>query len=227
MLKITFLGHAAFQLQDNRYTVLIDPFITGNSQTPFKETDFQKVDYILVTHGHADHMGDTIAIAKRTGATVVANAEIASWLGEKGVKVHAMHIGGAYYFPFGRTKLTPAFHGSSIDDGGTKRDGGLPGGFLVRMNGTTVYHSGDTGLTLEMKLLDDERVDVALLPIGGNFTMDVDDAVKAVEFINPKIAVPMHYNTFEIIKADPQDFAAKAGSRTGVKILKPGETMEL
>ncbi|MDR1730819.1 MAG: metal-dependent hydrolase [Synergistaceae bacterium] len=227
MVKVTFLGHAAFQLEDGDYTLLIDPFFTGNGQTPFKAADFKKVDYILVTHGHGDHVGDTVEIAGRTGATAIANAEVSGWLSGRGVKVHAMHIGGDFRFPFGRVKLTPAFHGSSINDGGKPFDGGFPCGFLVTLKGKTIYHSGDTALMLEMKLLEDEKVDVALLPIGGNYTMGIDDAVKAVSFIKPKITVPMHYDTFDVIKADPKDFAAKAAALTSVKVLKPGESLEL
>ncbi len=227
MVKLRFLGHAAFEVRSENTTLLIDPFISGNPAAAVKLEDLAAVDYILVTHGHGDHLGDAVPIAKRTGATVVANHELCNYLGSKGVSCHAMHVGGAFAFPFGRVKMTPALHGSDIDEGDRLIPGGNPCGFLLDMGGVGIYHAGDTGLTMDMQLLAAERVKAALLPIGGNYTMDVADAARAVEFIRPEIAVPMHYGTFPVISADPWDFARAVGERALVRIMNPGDELEL
>lgn len=226
MAKITFHGHACFHIDAKDGTrIVIDPFLTGNPLADVKPGDLGTVHYILLTHGHGDHLGDTIAIAKRSGATVISTFEIVSFLQEKGLsKIHPLHIGGGYNFPFGRVKMTPALHGGMID-GDTGKYTTVPGGFLVHVDGKGIYHAGDTALIADMQLLAGQ-VDTALLPIGDNFTMGPEDAARAVEMIRPKVVIPMHYNTFDVIRQDPQAFARRVGSQAKVVILKPGESYE-
>lgn len=221
-MKITYVGHSAFILEEGNFKAIIDPFITGNPMTSFKPEDIADLSHIFVTHGHGDHIGDTEELAKANDVLVISNAEISDYLSEKGLKVHSMHIGGRHSFDFGKVKLTPALHGSAITTEKGKIDGGNPCGFLIEVNGKKVYHLGDTGLTMDMRLVESENIDVALVPIGGNYTMDIDDAIKAVDFIKPKIVIPMHYDTFPVIKADPTEFAKKNKTCETV-ILKSGE----
>nr|3X2X_A Chain A, UPF0173 metal-dependent hydrolase TM_1162 [Thermotoga maritima MSB8]3X2X_B Chain B, UPF0173 metal-dependent hydrolase TM_1162 [Thermotoga maritima MSB8]3X2X_C Chain C, UPF0173 metal-dependent hydrolase TM_1162 [Thermotoga maritima MSB8] len=226
-MKVTFLGHAVVLIEGKK-NIIIDPFISGNPVCPVKLEGLPKIDYILVTAGHGDHLGDAVEIAKKNDATVISNYEICHYLGKKGVKTHAMHIGGSYLFDFGRVKMTPAVHGSGILDGDSMIYGGNPSGFLITIEGKKIYHAGDTGLTREMELLAEENVDVAFLPIGGNFVMDVEDAVRAAVMIKPKKVVPMHYGTWELIFADVELFKKKVEEK-GVEcvILEPGESLEL
>jgi len=194
IMKITYYGHSAFIIEDKDFKAIIDPFITGNPQARCSIDEINGLTHIFVTHNHGDHLGDCIELAKKDDALVITNFEIANFLNDNGVKTHGMHIGGRHRFNFGTVKLTVALHG------------GNPCGFIIEVNGKKIYHAGDTGLTLDMKLLESENVDLALIPIGGNYTMDIYDAIKAVEFIKPKLVIPMHYNTFEIIEADPHEF---------------------
>lgn len=227
MLKVTYLGHSCVYATDGKYKLIVDPFLTGNPQATVPAQDID-VDYILATHGHGDHLGDAIEISKRTGATIIAPNELANWVSLRGADAHNMHIGGSYTFEFGRVKLTIAHHGSSAGESGLEYTGN-PCGFVFDMGGKTVYHAGDTGLFLDMQLIGElHSIDIMFLPIGDNFTMGVDDAVKAVQFVKPKIAVPIHYNTWEIIAADPNEFARRLQS-SGVKvvILNPNQSLEL
>lgn len=226
-MKITYFGHSAFLVETGpSFKALIDPFITGNPLCPVSASSISGATHIFVTHGHGDHLGDTVSIAKRCNSLVISNYELGDFLAKQGVRVHTMHIGGRVRLDFGRVKMTPALHGSGISTAEGVREGGNPGGFFIETGGKKIYHAGDTGLTMDMKLLETEEVDLAMLPIGGNFTMDIDDAVRAVSFIRPKQAVPMHYNTFDVIRADPEEFKAKVRDAE-VKILKPGQSMEL
>ena len=224
-----FLGHATWLIESEGVKIVIDPFITGNPQSPVQVRDLFDVNYIIVTHGHGDHLGDTREIAVRSGATVVCNYEIGLYLGSKGVtNIHTMHIGGRAKFDFGWIKLTPAVHGSSIQERNSIIYGGMPAGVLIEIGGRRIYHAGDTGLTKDMELLADEMVDVALLPIGGNYTMDVYDAAKAVAMIKPKLAVPMHYGTFPVIEADPEEFVREVSRRGfSAKVVRPGEWLQI
>ncbi len=224
MLKITYYGHSVFLLDDGKTKLIIDPFIEGNPFSTIKEKDVN-VNYIVVTHGHGDHLGDAVAISKRCGATIIAVNELANYVASQGAKAHNMHIGGGFNFPFGRVKFTIAHHGSSSSEGTYT---GEASGVLVTMAGKTVYHTGDTGLFSDMKLIGEMNpVDILLLPIGDNFTMGIDDAVKAVELVRPKYVAPMHYNTFPVIEADPNVFIAKvkANGFNGI-IFNIGETVE-
>ncbi len=227
MARLDYHGHSTFTLTtDDGTRIVIDPWFDENPQSDVSLDEVEDVDYILCTHGHFDHFGDAIELAKRTGATLVSTFEIVSFAQSQGVEnAHPMHIGGGYTFPFGYVKMTPALHGGQVagDEEGAFTT--VPGGFLVRMEGKTLYHAGDTALLTDMQLLRDQ-VDVALLPIGDNFTMGPDDAVRAVEFIQPRVVIPIHYDTFEAIEQDPEVFRKKVANRARVEIVRPGGSHE-
>lgn len=225
-MKIKYLGHSAFMIEGGGIRALIDPFISKNPKSNINVDELKDITHIFVTHGHGDHLGDTINIAQRNKSVVICNFEIGQYLNDKGLSVYTMHIGGRTRFEFGKVKMTPALHGSGIYNGEYFICGGNPCGFLIELNGKKVYHAGDTGLTMDMKLLEDENIDIALLPIGGNFTMDIDDAVKAVDFIKSKVVVPMHYNTFPVIKANPEEFRDNVKNSI-VKIMSVGEIINI
>jgi L-ascorbate metabolism protein UlaG (beta-lactamase superfamily) len=225
-VKLTWYGHACWSIETPNGTLLIDPFLTGNPSAPVP-ADQVKTDYILVSHGHGDHLGDTVNIAKRTGATVISNFEIAGHCEALGCKVHPLHIGGSYEFPFGRVKLTIAHHGSSFPDG---KYAGNPSGFLLTIGKKKIYDAADTGLFYDMKLIGEEGIDLAMIPIGDNFTMGPEDAIRALKLIKPKFVIPMHYNTFEVIQQDPKAFArraVRAVPKTKVVVLQPADSFEL
>ncbi len=224
--KLTWYGHATMGLETGGNQILIDPFFTGNPVCP-TTAEKVKADYILVSHGHGDHMGDAIPIARRTGATVVSNFEISNWVGEQGVKTHPQHIGGGHAYPFGYLKLTQAMHGSCLPDGSY---GGNPAGFLLTTNDNQkIYLACDTGLFGDMRLIGDEGIDLAVLPIGDNYTMGPEDALRAVKLIHPKHVIPVHYNTWELIAQDAASWAQKVEAETEVQVhlLKPGESFSL
>lgn len=229
-LTITYLGHSAFSLEADGKTVLIDPYITGNPSATVT-ADELSADTIILTHAHNDHVGDTIDIAKRTGATVIATFELGTWLGQQGVEnaIPANH-GGTVRFDGGSTKFTPAWHTSSFqtDDGGFVAPG-LPAGHVVRFGGKTTYFAGDTMLFLDMQLIADEILDVAVLPVGDHFTMGPKDALRAVEMLRASTVIPCHYNTFPPIEQDVQQFKNDVESATASKVvpLTPGESIEL
>jgi L-ascorbate metabolism protein UlaG (beta-lactamase superfamily) len=225
--KLTWYGHAALGLETGGYSLLVDPFLSGNPAATISPAQV-KADFILLTHGHGDHLGDTLAIAKRTGAVVISNFEISQWLDGKGVKkTHGQHLGGGFKHPFGYLKLTLALHGSAMPDGSY---GGNPAGFLLTTNdGQKLYLAGDTGLFYDMKLIGEEGLDLAVIPIGDNFTMGPDDALRAVKLLQPKHVVPIHYNTFELIAQDSTSWAKRVQQETGaqVHVLRPGESFTL
>lgn len=225
-IELTWYGHAAFALNVEGTRVLVDPFLTGNSLAPVS-ADAVEADYILITHGHGDHVGDAVAIAKRTGALAVSNFEICNWLQAQGVtRTHAQHIGGGFQHPFGYLKLTIAHHGSALPDGSY---GGNPCGLLLTAEDRKIYLAGDTGLFYSMHLIGEEGVDLAVLPIGDNFTMGPDDALRAVKLIEPRTVIPIHYNTFEVIAQDPEAWAERVRSETSTEavVLAPGQTYHL
>ena len=226
MTTIRWLGHSAFQIQTPESSLLIDPFFTGNPKAPDNAKDI-RADFILVSHGHGDHVGDALEIAKRDNATIITNYEIAGWFESKGVKAHGMQHGGGFQFPFGRCKLTLAFHGSALPDGS---NGGNPAGFLITFNnGKTFYDAADTGLFGDMRLIGDHKIDLAAIPIGDNYTMGPEDALKAVEFLRPGRVIPIHYNTFPIIEQDAHKWARDVRSLTTCQalVLEIGGSVEL
>jgi len=226
-MEIRFLGHACFELTEGDARVLIDPFLTGNPQAAVSADEVEPT-HILLTHGHGDHHGDTEPIAKRTGAAVVAIKEIAEELSEAGVEnVTDPNLGGTVTFDWGRVKLVPAWH-TSMTPGGVAN---VPAGLLVHIGGRTIYHLGDTALFSDLKLIADRGgpIDVALMCIGGHYTMDRFDAVVAAELVGAATVVPCHYDTLPPIETDVQAFKADVESRTSskVEILEPGGTFTL
>jgi len=226
-MKITYYGHSCFSAEAGGKKILFDPFISPNELAKDIDVDSIEADFILISHGHEDHIADAVRIAKRTGATVVSNWEIINWMNSKGItKTHPMNIGGHWFFDFGKVKCVNAVHSSSLPDGSY---GGNPMGFLLETDQGNCYYSGDTALTYDMKLIGDyKRIDLALLPIGNNFTMGIDNAIIAAEFIRCDKIIGLHYDTFGYIKIDHQEAIDKF-SRAGKELylLSIGETIEI
>ncbi len=226
MFKITWLGHGSFALDIDGSKVLIDPFLTGN---PAASTTADKLsaNFILVSHGHGDHVGDVEAIARRTKAKIISNFEIANWFAAKGLDTHGQHLGGGFHHDFGYVKLTIAHHGSGLPDGSY---GGNPSGFLITSkDGKKAYFACDTGLFYEMKFYGEEGLDLACIPLGDNYTMGPDDALKAVKLLEAKTVIPVHYNTFPLIEQDADAWAKRVSAETKTKplILKPGQSYDI
>lgn len=227
-VKITWLGHSAFLFGAEK-KLLIDPFISGNPLAPCSPEELNP-DIIAVTHGHRDHLGDTIEIGKRTGCRIISVHEVANYIKSKGVFAEGMGKGGTVNVEGIKLTMTEALHSSSIDASGFSFDGGSPAGFIIRINGHPIYHAGDTGVFGDMQLIGElYEPELALLPIGDRFTMGIKEAIKAVELIQPKIVIPMHYNTFDVIKQDPEEFkrAVEEKVDTKVIIMRPGESIGL
>lgn len=225
-IQFTFHGHATLSFTFGETKVLVDPFFTGN---PLAKTvaDDVEADYILLTHGHDDHVGDTLDIAKRTGATVIANFEVVRWINNQGyTKTHPQHLGGGFNHPFGRVKMTPALHGSMLPDGSY---GGMPAGFLLTVGGKNIYIAGDTALFSDMGLIGNAGIDLAILPIGDNFTMGPDDSILAINFIKPKQVVPCHYNTWGYIEVDVDAWTKRVSTETDAKpiVLDTDESLTI
>ena len=224
--EVTWLGHGSWLVATGKHKILIDPFLNDSPTAPFK-ADVAEADYLLISHGHFDHVADAGQIAKRTGASVAANFEICEWLSSKhGVeKTEPMNLGGAIQTPFGRVKMTPALHSSTLPDGAS---GGDPGGFLLTLSDGRIYFACDTALFSDMKL-HAGGVDLAVLPIGDRFTMGPDDALEAVRLIQPKRVVPSHYGTWPPIQQDAEAWAKRVRQETGVEaiVLQPGGTLKL
>lgn len=223
-MRIRFLGHSAVEIVDGRWNLLIDPFITGNPVCPVRAEELHP-DYILVTHFHGDHVGDTVALARRTGATVITTYEGGQELEQQGVKVVGMALGGKARFEFGQVRVTMAFHGSGMA-------GGHAAGFVIHLGDKRIYHAGDTALFSDMKLLNGvieaPGIDVALLPIGDHFTMGPEDAAIAVQWIRPKVVIPMHWGSFPMLLQDPGEFVNRVQTvgETRPVVLRPGEAYE-
>ena len=225
-MKLKYFSHSAFQLTTaDGNKILIDPFLSGNPTATVKADDVD-ADYIILTHAHGDHIGDAFTIAERCKSTFICVNELADYCKSKGCQAHNMHIGGGYNFDFGRVKFTIAHHGSQTPD---NTYAGEPAGVIVTADSKNIYHTGDTGLFYDMKLIGEmNKIDYMLLPIGDNFTMGITDAVKAAELVSPKVAIPMHYNTFPVIDADPEEFKKKteaAGIKS--KVMQYGEEIDL
>ncbi|MGD8281469.1 MAG: metal-dependent hydrolase [Gemmatimonadota bacterium] len=226
MPKLTYYGHSTCSIEtDDGVHLVIDPFFDDNPACDVSAGDVQ-ADFILLSHGHYDHIADAVPIAKRTGATVICSYEIGEFMGTKDVQASPHHIGGGVRYPFGHVKLTPALHGGMVELPGGEPYTTVPAGLLVDFeSGQTLYHAGDTSLLTDMQLLKGQ-VDVAMLPIGDRFTMGPADAVRAIDFIEPEVVVPIHYNTWPPIEQDADAFKATVGNRARVEIMKCGDTFD-
>ncbi|MBD1364705.1 metal-dependent hydrolase [Mucilaginibacter sp. ZT4R22] len=226
-MKVTYLGQSTIELEAAGKKLLFDPFITYNDLAKgIVDVASLKPDYILVSHGHGDHVADLVQVQKQSGAKVICIAEIAGWLGKQDIdNVHGMNIGGGFNFEFGRVKMVNAVHSSALPDGS---NGGNPAGFLISSEGKKIYFAGDTALTYDMKLLEDENLDWAFLPIGDNYTMGADDAIKAAAFINCKNIIGIHYDSFPVIKIDKEEVKEKF-IKAGLNLKLPaiGESLDL
>ncbi|MGB6407999.1 MAG: metal-dependent hydrolase [Planococcus donghaensis] len=226
-MHVSYHGHSVVKIKTGEFTILIDPFISGNKLTDLKVAD-EKPDAILLTHAHNDHVGDTVELAKNNNAQVIAPVELANYLSSQGVDAVGMNLGGAHKFDFGVVKFTKAFHSSSFTtDEGEVVYGGMPAGILFQAEGKTIYHAGDTEVFGDMKILGERNdIDVAFVPIGDYFTMGPEDAAYAVELLKPKMVVPIHFNTFPPIEQDPEHFKSLVKD-VQVNILQPGESIDL
>jgi L-ascorbate metabolism protein UlaG (beta-lactamase superfamily) len=227
MARLTWHGHATFTLEtDGGRRILFDPFLNDNPKSDIRVDDVAELDFVLCSHGHFDHFADAIDVCRRTGATLVGTFELVAFAQSRGVEhVHGMNVGGGHHFDFGYLKLTPAVHSGTVDGDDEGRYTTLAHGFLIDMDGKRLYHAGDTALIMEMQLLKGQ-VDVALLPIGDNFTMGPGDAARAVGFIEPGVVIPMHYDTWDLIAQDPEEFRSLVGGAAEVVVLKPGQSYE-
>jgi L-ascorbate metabolism protein UlaG (beta-lactamase superfamily) len=225
-IKFTYIGHATYLLEIAGKQIVIDPFFTSNPSTEVA-ADSVAADYILVSHGHFDHVEDLVSLAKRTGAQVVSNFEIVNWIQGQGVEnTHPQHLGGGFNHDFGHLKLTIAHHGSGLPDGSY---GGNPAGLLITSEGKKLYFACDTALFQDMQLYGEEGIDLFVVPIGDNFTMGPDDALRAVKFVKPRLAMPCHYNTWPVIEQDAVAWAKRVEAETDTKVhvLSPGGSLEL
>jgi L-ascorbate metabolism protein UlaG (beta-lactamase superfamily) len=224
--ELTWLGHGSWLIASAGHRILLDPFLDESPVAPIKAAQVQ-ADFILISHGHFDHVADAVKIAKRTGALVISNFEICQWLTGQGVeKTHAMNIGGGVEQPFGRVKMTIAHHTSMLPDGS---NGGAPAGFLLSLTEGNVYFACDTGLFYDMKLIGSVGLRLAALPIGDNFTMGPDDALEAVKLLAPQRVVPVHANTWPVIAQDPERWAQRVRAETSAEpvVLQPGGKISL
>ena len=218
MLKFNYYGHACCQLDDGKYKLLFDPFLTGNPVATIKADEVQ-ADYILITHAHGDHVGDAYDIAMKNGATAICIPEITDFGGDE-IKSIGMNLGGTFKLPFGFVRMVPAFHSAGVG-------GGTPCGYVVGIDNQVIYFAGDTCLFGDMKLIGErDKIDWAILPIGDHYTMGIEDAAKAVEFLGAKNVIPVHYNTWDVIKQNPEDFKSLV-KNANVHIVKPGESLNL
>ncbi len=226
MAKLTFHGQSTFSVRTgDGKRLVIDPFFDESPVSDIPRAEVGDLDFILCTHGHFDHFADAVPLAQDTGATLVSTFEIVSFAETRGVSGHPMHIGGGWDFEFGRVKMTPALHGGQVHGDETGQFSTVPGGFLLHLDGKRIYHAGDTALLMDMQLLRGQ-VDVAILPIGDNFTMGPEDAARAVKFIQPDIVIPMHYNTWPLIAQDPERFRDLVGENAEVRVMEPGDTFD-
>lgn len=228
MMKVTYYGHACFLLENDETSVLIDPFLTDNPVVARYPVGL-KPNVVLVTHAHGDHIGDAVAIAKDCRACLVSMPEIARYAAEQGVSlVQEGNMGGRVNFDFGFVKFVPAWHSSSLP--GSNVAVGSPCGFVINFFDRVFYHTGDTSVFSDMRLIAElTPIDVAMVPIGGLYTMDIPEAVKAVEFIRPKVVIPMHYNTWPVIEQDPEEFQSQVKAKTGANcvVVRPGDAWEV
>ncbi|MEZ4629357.1 MAG: metal-dependent hydrolase [Deinococcales bacterium] len=224
-MKLHYLGHSGFCLYTSQGQVLIDPFLTGNPVAVDKPEAFD-AEYIVLSHGHGDHYGDSEGLAKKHDALLIGSFEVVNYAAKQGVKGHGMNPGGAWQFPFGKVKFTPAFHSSSLPDGSY---GGQPMGIVLELAHKRLYHAGDTALFSDMSLIARKTIDVAMLPIGDNFTMGPEDALEAVKLLKAKKVIPIHYNTFGLIAQDVNAFKAQVEAETDSQciILAPGASIQL